>query len=44
MGPEGGRRGGNVLFTGTPEALEKSGVGFTAPFLKEELDIANKKK
>lgn len=43
MGPEGGRRGGNVLFTGTPEALAKSGVGFTAPFLKEELDIANKK-
>ena len=44
MGPEGGRRGGNVLFSGTPEALAKSGVGFTAPFLKEELDIANKKK
>ena len=44
MGPEGSRRGGNVLFTGTPEALAKSGVGFTAPFLKEELDIANKKK
>ena len=44
MGPEGGRRGGNVLFTGTPEALAKSGVGFTAPCLKEELDIANKKK
>ena len=44
MGPEGGRRGGNVLFTGTPEALAKSGVGFTAPFLKEELDIANKKR
>ena len=44
MGPEGGRRGGNVLFTGTPEALAKSGGGFTAPFLKEELDIANKKK
>ena len=44
MGPEGGRRGGNVLFTGTPEALAKSGVGFKAPLLKEELDIANKKK
>lgn len=39
MGPEGGRRGGQVLFTGTPEALAKSGVGFTAPFLKEELGI-----
>lgn len=39
MGPEGGRRGGQVLFTGTPEALAKSGVGFTAPFLKEELGL-----
>jgi len=37
MGPEGGRRGGQVLFTGTPEELAKSGVGFTAGFLKEEL-------
>lgn len=37
MGPEGGRRGGQVLFTGTPEALAASSVGFTAPFLKEEL-------
>lgn len=38
MGPEGGRRGGQVLFTGTPEALAASGIGFTAPFLKEELE------
>lgn len=37
MGPDGGRRGGQVLFTGTPEELVKSGVGFTAEFLKEEL-------
>lgn len=37
MGPEGGRRGGNVLFTGTPEGLAKSGVGFTSAFLKDEL-------
>ena len=37
MGPEGGRRGGELLFAGTPEALAISGVGFTAPFLKEEL-------
>ena len=34
MGPEGGRRGGNVLFAGAPEALAESGIGFTAPFLK----------
>ncbi|WP_165155109.1 excinuclease ABC subunit UvrA [Parabacteroides sp. ZJ-118] len=44
MGPEGGRRGGNVVFTGTPEALAARGVGYTAPFLKEELDTANQKK
>lgn len=37
MGPEGGRRGGEVLFTGTPEALAKSDTGFTAQFLREEL-------
>ena len=37
MGPEGGRRGGELLFAGTPEALATRGVGFTAPFLKEEL-------
>ena len=38
MGPEGGRRGGQVLFTGTPEEMVESGIGFTAPFLKEELE------
>lgn len=45
MGPEGGRRGGEVLFTGTPEDLANSGIGYTAPFLKKELEnnIANKK-
>ena len=42
MGPEGGRRGGNVLFTGTPEALAKSGIGFTAPFLKAEMNASLK--
>ena len=40
MGPEGGKRGGNVLFTGTPEALAESGVGFTATFLKEEINAS----
>lgn len=38
MGPEGGRKGGQLLFSGTPEALAKSGIGFTAPFLKDELN------
>ena len=40
MGPEGGKRGGNVLFTGTPEALSESGIGFTATFLKEEINAS----
>ena len=40
MGPEGGKRGGNVLFTGTPEALAESGIGFTATFLKEEINAS----
>lgn len=37
MGPEGGRKGGNVLFSGTPEDLVKAGVGHTSRFLKDEL-------
>ncbi|MDL2223405.1 excinuclease ABC subunit UvrA [Bacteroidales bacterium OttesenSCG-928-M11] len=37
MGPEGGKGGGEVLFTGTPEQLVKSGKGYTAKYLKDEL-------
>ena len=37
MGPEGGRNGGTVLTTGTPEQVAKSKKGFTPKFLKEEL-------
>jgi len=37
MGPEGGRNGGVVLSTGTPEEVAKSKKGFTPKFLKEEL-------
>ena len=37
MGPEGGRKGGTVLSTGTPEAVAKSRKGFTPQFLKEEI-------
>ena len=39
MGPEGGRGGGQVLFTGTPEALAASEVGYTSRFLKAILDV-----
>jgi excinuclease ABC subunit A len=37
MGPEGGRNGGTVLSTGTPEEVAKSKKGYTPKFLKEEL-------
>ena len=37
MGPEGGRNGGTVLTTGTPEQVAKSKKGYTPQFLKEEL-------
>lgn len=37
MGPEGGRKGGEVLFAGTPEQMVKCKKSYTAPFLKEEL-------
>lgn len=37
MGPEGGRKGGTVLSTGTPEEVAKSKKGYTPKFLKEEL-------
>ncbi|HRO75993.1 MAG TPA: excinuclease ABC subunit UvrA, partial [Crocinitomicaceae bacterium] len=38
VGPEGGKKGGNVLFSGTPEALTKSKVhSFTKDYLKVEL-------
>ena len=37
IGPEGGRAGGKVCATGTPEYVAKSKDSFTALFLKEEL-------
>ena len=37
MGPEGGRRGGQLVACGTPEEVAKSGVGYTAHFLEKEL-------
>ena len=38
MGPEGGRDGGVVMATGTPEEIAAKGVGHTAKYLKEELE------
>ena len=38
MGPEGGRNGGMVLMTGTPEEIAShTDVGYTARYLKAEL-------
>ena len=37
MGPEGGRDGGQVMATGTPEEVAAKGVGHTAPYLAKEL-------
>ena len=34
MGPEGGRKGGQVLSTGTPEEVAKSQQGYTPAFLR----------
>jgi excinuclease ABC subunit A len=39
MGPEGGRNGGMVLISGTPEEVASSHVGYTAGFLKKELNL-----
>ena len=40
MGPEGGRAGGTILSTGTPEEVAKSKKGYTPQFLKEALKAA----
>ena len=39
MGPEGGKGGGELIFSGTPEDLVRTGIGATAPFLKKILNI-----
>ncbi len=37
IGPEGGKQGGSVVATGTPEAISKETKSHTARFLKKEL-------
>jgi excinuclease ABC subunit A len=37
LGPEGGQGGGEVVATGTPEAVVKAGKGYTAMYLKQYL-------
>lgn len=35
LGPEGGKRGGQIIFTGTPIELQNYGDSYTAKFLKD---------
>lgn len=37
MGPDGGKGGGTLMGCGTPEEIVKTGKGYTAQFLKDEL-------
>lgn len=37
IGPEGGEGGGNIVVTGTPEDVAKSGLGHTSRYLAEKL-------
>jgi excinuclease ABC subunit A len=39
MGPEGGRGGGVLLSSGTPEEVALSKKGYTPQFLREELGL-----
>ena len=38
IGPEGGKHGGEIIATGTPEELIKSKKSLTAKFLKKEME------
>ena len=44
MGPDGGRGGGTILTTGTPEQVARSKKGFTPTFLKETLIRSKREK
>ncbi|HMP98276.1 MAG TPA: excinuclease ABC subunit UvrA [Cyclobacteriaceae bacterium] len=37
LGPEGGERGGNIVFEGSPEEMLKKGKGYTADYLRLKL-------
>ena len=41
IGPEGGERGGQLIVTGTPQEVARSGLGVTSRFIKQELDEIN---
>jgi excinuclease ABC subunit A len=39
LGPEGGERGGQIVCQGTPESMAMTEQGYTADFLRKELQI-----
>ncbi|HEY8401770.1 MAG TPA: excinuclease ABC subunit UvrA [Cytophagaceae bacterium] len=43
LGPEGGDKGGTIVFEGTPEQMVETSDGYTAKFLKEKLKSAKVK-
>ena len=38
LGPDGGRKGGEIVFAGTPEEIAQQPDNFTGQYLKEELE------
>jgi len=40
LGPEGGKKGGNILCEGTPEEVAKNKKSYTAVYLKKELELS----
>jgi excinuclease ABC subunit A len=38
LGPEGGKRGGNIIFEGSPSKIIKSKKSFTGQYLKLEVE------
>ena len=42
IGPDGGVKGGEIVFNGTPEALAKEKDNFTGQYLAEELEACKK--
>ncbi|MDE6792383.1 MAG: excinuclease ABC subunit UvrA, partial [Muribaculaceae bacterium] len=44
IGPEGGEKGGQVVAQGTPETISFCKESYTAPFLKEKLNLSDAKK
>ncbi len=39
LGPDGGKNGGKILCTGSPEKIAKNKISYTAKYLKEELEL-----